>query len=147
MTRHSSKDNSALIPSGATLCDVATDKKAAKALENATSKYAHVVPGNIWRHADGKHLVVLILCTHPNCTTKRAIFTSDAFQCSTCADHKASASKPVKAEKAPGKRVSLKDAPKGTRKGKKQEKATKRAPRGKGKGPKSDTTTTTAEAK
>lgn len=149
-----SNQKSANVPSGAVLCDVTTDKKAAKALANATTKHAHVEPGNIWRHADGKHLVVLILCTHPGCTKERAVFTSDVFQTKFCVDHRAEAriafrksEKAPKAEKAVGKRVSSKDASKGTRKGKKAEKATRKAPKGKGKSAKSDTTTTTAEVK
>ena len=143
---NSSSQNSANVPSGAVECDVSTDKKAAKALANATEKYAHVVPGAIWRDADGKHLRVLILCTDPGCTSKRSVFTSDCFQVTTCADHKKSATKPIapKAEKAPRKGARSKDAPKVTKKARGEKKGNRKAPRGKRTAAKSDTSRTPA---
>lgn len=119
MKRNQPQGNSALIPSNATLCEIATDKKAAKALDNAKGKYAHVLPENIWRAPDGKHLMVLIRCTHPGCEAQRPIFTSDCFQVSTCIDHKkgkASAAPAVEVTEKAGKRVRSKDATKGGRK-------------------------------
>jgi hypothetical protein len=102
MTRSTSQAHSAHIPSDATLCDVATDKKASKALEAATTKYAHVLPGNIWRAGDGKHLLVVIRCTTPDCEAQRCVATSDCFQVKHCLDHKGGkVAKTETPEKAP----------------------------------------------
>lgn len=86
MNRSTSQGNSAQNSSQPVLCDIKEDTKAAKSLQNAKSKYAHVVPDNIWRL--GKHLMVLIRCTAPDCKAERMIATSDAFQVKTCIEHK-----------------------------------------------------------
>lgn len=134
MKRNQPQGNSAHIPTDATLCDIATDRKAAKALDNAKGKYPHVLPNNIWRAPDGKHLMVLIRCTHPGCQEERAIFTSDCFQVSTCAAHKkgkAPTAPAAEAKKSPGKRVRSKDATKGGRKAPKAGKGNGRGRKGK----------------
>lgn len=134
MTRRSSEGNYALIPTGATLCDIVTDRKAAKTLDNAKGHYPHVLHDDNWRTPGGKHPMVLIRCTHPGCQRERAIFTSDWFQVSPCAaDRKVKAPTITVAEAklSPRERVRSKDAPKGDRRAPKARKGGGRGRKGK----------------
>ena len=132
MPRNKPQGNSADFPSDATLCDLTVDKKAAKALDNAKSKYGHLVPTVIFRAADGKHLLVRIRCTVPGCDAERVVATSDVFQTRTCIPHRGwDKDAAPKAEKPTEKRARSKAAPKDGRKTRKQEKATPRGRRGK----------------
>lgn len=126
MPHKPSQSNSAPIPTDATLCDVATDKKAAKSLDNAR-KYPHVLTEHIWRHADGRHLLVLIRCQHPACNKQRLVATSDCFQVwkKDCGEHGERAT--PKTEKAAGERVSLRKGRKGVAKSRGARKGTRRA--------------------
>ena len=127
MRKSNSSEKSVLIPADAVLCDVSTDKKAAKALEAIRSKYAHAMTEQVWRHE--KKIGVLIACTSPGCSAQRFLHSSDLWQCDTCPEHRKGATKPVapKPEKGPRRGARSKDAPKATRKSRKAPKATRRA--------------------
>src|SRR5438132_539999 len=105
MSRSTTQKNSALIPSDATPCDVATDPKALKALKNVGIKYKHAIPDRIWRL--GSHLMVVIRCQHPGCETERLVATSDVFQTKTCIEHRKGSAAPT-TKRAKTARVSSK---------------------------------------
>jgi hypothetical protein len=125
MSTNSSRGNSALIPSDAVECDLATDKKAAKALDSIKAKYPHALTDKVWRHE--KKIGVLISCTVPGCDGRRFTHSSDLFQVKHCGspDHSAKGEKKAKAPS----RVSLKYGRKASRKAPKGGKRSPRARR------------------
>lgn len=132
MSRSKTQSNSADFPSDATICDLTTDKKAAKALDNAKSKYGHLVPTVIFRAADGRHLLVRVRCTVPGCETERVVATSDVFQTRTCVPHRGwDKDAAPKAEKTSPKPSKTEEAPKQGRKSRRAPKASPRARKGK----------------
>jgi hypothetical protein len=79
------------------LLSAAKSKSRRKSEEDLRAKYPHIVEGSVAWDEGAKKQACLIACTV--CGEHRRIFTSDAFQVSTCKGCAAEAKKAKRAEK------------------------------------------------